>query len=422
MLDRAFTWGDIDGVFAAADQVFSAKFRWNRVGANPDRDLRLRLPVGPGAEPPDLPRCLPDTELHGAGARAHAASWPANQINIISHPQGGGFGGKGGPRGTDIAALLSRKAGGRPVKYIEDRMEYLLAGGSQSWDRYYDAALAVKADGTVTGLSRAAARRPGRERRGLWHDLGGEAAGGVHRLLPHRGGAVRREGGEHQPRAVLPVPRLRTAAAQLRARIADGHRRARSRPRHRGDPPAQLHPPRAVPLHHPERQRVRQRQLRGGARQGARDGRLPAPARGAGASARRGSALSASVWPAPSSRAFSTGTPTPPSACPASACPRACRCRSTSSARSPRAWASTCRARASTRSRATAGRLLRRGDGGGARGVRRHRQRAAALRARRQPPRRGDHRRDPRGLPDITHEAVPRGSGAAAGRRRSRSN
>jgi CO/xanthine dehydrogenase Mo-binding subunit len=38
------------------------------------------------------------------------------------------------------------------VKYIEDRMEYLLAGGGQSWDRYYDAALAVRADGTVTGF------------------------------------------------------------------------------------------------------------------------------------------------------------------------------------------------------------------------------------------------------------------------------
>src|SRR5690606_31880047 len=33
-----------------------------------------------------------------------------------------------------------------------DRMEYLLAGGGQSWDRYYDAALAVKADGSVTGF------------------------------------------------------------------------------------------------------------------------------------------------------------------------------------------------------------------------------------------------------------------------------
>ena len=31
-------------------------------------------------------------------------------------------------------------------------MEYLLAGGGQSWDRYYDAAVAGNADGTVTGL------------------------------------------------------------------------------------------------------------------------------------------------------------------------------------------------------------------------------------------------------------------------------
>ena len=31
-------------------------------------------------------------------------------------------------------------------------MEYLLAGGGQAWDRYYDAELAVKADGTITGF------------------------------------------------------------------------------------------------------------------------------------------------------------------------------------------------------------------------------------------------------------------------------
>lgn len=151
MLDRAFTWGDIDGVFAAADKVFSAKFRWNRIGANPTETfgcvcqwdlVQQRLTCHGAYQTPGFM----------ALGRAHTLKLAANQINIISHPQGGGFGGKGGPRGTDIAALLSRKAGGRPVKYIEDRMEYLLAGGGQSWDRYYDAALAVRADGTVTGF------------------------------------------------------------------------------------------------------------------------------------------------------------------------------------------------------------------------------------------------------------------------------
>ena len=151
MQARTFIWGEVDRVFAEADHVIGNSFRWNRVGANPmetfgcicqwdltDNSLTCR-----GAY--QVPRFM------GLG-RAISLNLPTNKVKIISHPQGGGFGGKGGPRGTDIAALLSRKAEGRPVKYIEDRMEYLLAGGSQSWDRYYEAALAVKADGTVTGF------------------------------------------------------------------------------------------------------------------------------------------------------------------------------------------------------------------------------------------------------------------------------
>jgi len=151
MLDRAFTWGDIDGVFAAAAHVFSGKFRWNRVGANPTETFGC---VCQWDLVEDRLTCHGAYQTPGfmALGRAHTLRLASNRINIVSHPQGGGFGGKGGPRGTDIAALLSRKAGGRPVKYIEDRMEYLLAGGGQSWDRYYDASVAVQADGTVTGL------------------------------------------------------------------------------------------------------------------------------------------------------------------------------------------------------------------------------------------------------------------------------
>lgn len=151
MLHRTFNWGEVDQVFEEADHVYSEKFRWNRVGANPTETFG----------------CVCQWDLienhltcHGAYqtpgfmalGRAGSLNLPSNKINVVSYPQGGGFGGKGGPRGTDISALLSRKAEGRPVKYIEDRMEYLLAGGGQSWDRYYEASLAVKADGTVTGF------------------------------------------------------------------------------------------------------------------------------------------------------------------------------------------------------------------------------------------------------------------------------
>ena len=35
MLQRVFTWGEVEEVFQSADQVFTEQFRWNRVGANP---------------------------------------------------------------------------------------------------------------------------------------------------------------------------------------------------------------------------------------------------------------------------------------------------------------------------------------------------------------------------------------------------
>ncbi|MBM5810499.1 MAG: xanthine dehydrogenase family protein molybdopterin-binding subunit [Gammaproteobacteria bacterium] len=149
---RVYNWGDVDRVFAEAAHVVSGSFRWNRVGANPTETFGCICQWD-----------LADNSLtcHGsyqvpsfwALARSISLGLPANKVRMVSQPMGGAFGGKGGARATDIAALLSRQSGGRPVKYIEDRMEYLLSGFGQSWDRHYEAALALTADGTMTGLS-----------------------------------------------------------------------------------------------------------------------------------------------------------------------------------------------------------------------------------------------------------------------------
>ncbi len=148
---RTYDWGDVDRVFAEADHVVTNSFRWNRCGANPTETFGCVCQWD-----------LTDHSLliHGsyqvpgfwALARSISLNLPANKVKVVGHPQGGAFGGKGGARATDIAALLSRKSGGLPVKYTEDRMEYLLAGFSQSWDRRYEAALALQADGTMTGF------------------------------------------------------------------------------------------------------------------------------------------------------------------------------------------------------------------------------------------------------------------------------
>jgi CO/xanthine dehydrogenase Mo-binding subunit len=151
MYQRVFTWGDVDEAFQEADEVFTEKFRWHRVGANPIETFGVisQWDLVEGSL-----TCRGSFQAPSLMALGTAVTLrlPSNKVRLISHPHGGSFGGKGGGRGTHITALLSRKAGGRPVKWIEDRMEYLVSGGGQAWDRYYEASLAVKKDGTVTGL------------------------------------------------------------------------------------------------------------------------------------------------------------------------------------------------------------------------------------------------------------------------------
>ena len=171
---RKFSWGDVDQSFRDADRVFSEKFRWNRLGANPMETFGV---IAQWDTVEGALTCRGSYQTQGYMALGVSAvlQIPANRIRMISHPHGGSFGGKGGTRGTCIAAMLSRKSGGRPVKWIEDRMEYLIGGAGQAWDRHYEASLATKRDGTLTGL-----------RVKLVDDLGGtpEGAGAISSAKP----------------------------------------------------------------------------------------------------------------------------------------------------------------------------------------------------------------------------------------------
>jgi CO/xanthine dehydrogenase Mo-binding subunit len=151
MLHRVFTWGEVEEVFRDADQVFTEQFRWNRVGANPMETFGVISEWNPVEESLTCHGGYQSPSFAGL-ACAVSLGLPSNKVRIVSQPHGGSFGGKGGARGSVITAMLSRKASGRPVKWIEDRMEYLTAGGSQAWDRHYRASLAVERDGTVTGF------------------------------------------------------------------------------------------------------------------------------------------------------------------------------------------------------------------------------------------------------------------------------
>lgn len=152
MLQRVFTWGDVAAAFAAADRVFTETFRWHRLGANPMETFGVVSQWDP-ADGSLTCRGSFQSQYHMGLGTAAALGLPSHAVRMISQPHGGSFGGKGGLRGTVITALLSRKAEGRPVKWIEDRMEYLGGGAGQSWDRHYEASLACATDGRVLGFT-----------------------------------------------------------------------------------------------------------------------------------------------------------------------------------------------------------------------------------------------------------------------------
>jgi len=73
------------------------------------------------------------------------------RIRIISPDIGGGFGGKVPVYPGYVVAIAVSFLLGKPIKWIEDRMENLQAD-SFARDYHIDAELALKKDGTITGL------------------------------------------------------------------------------------------------------------------------------------------------------------------------------------------------------------------------------------------------------------------------------
>ena len=146
---RDFKWGDVDAAFAGADLVVSGSYRFPRISANPMETNGCVARWDLLADEVTVwgPFQSPMTELTRV---ARSLRLPTNRVRLIGQPHGGSFGSKVFTRYLVVAALLSKLAGGRPVKWIEDRIEHLRAGEGDAWERWYEGALAFTKDGQAT--------------------------------------------------------------------------------------------------------------------------------------------------------------------------------------------------------------------------------------------------------------------------------
>ncbi|MEQ9126038.1 MAG: molybdopterin-dependent oxidoreductase, partial [Alphaproteobacteria bacterium] len=149
--ERRFRYGDPESAFAGAGHVVEIETRYPRNLATPIECMGLIASYEPGEDAYEV-----TTHFQGPYAiqpvMALALGVPGNRLRIRTPPDSGGsFGVKQGVAPYAVLMAVAARIAGRPVKWIEDRMEHLTAAGSAT-NRVVRLKAAVAPDGRVTAL------------------------------------------------------------------------------------------------------------------------------------------------------------------------------------------------------------------------------------------------------------------------------
>ena len=149
--EKTLSFGDVNGDFASADRVIRRTLRWHRASAQPLETAGALCRFDPVSQRMDV---WSNTNMinYVGWLLAGTLKVPASKLNIHPMHVGGSFGSKhilGKVIG--IAGMLAKRTG-RAVKFMEDRVDNLLASENLACDRYYDAELAVTSDGIFKSI------------------------------------------------------------------------------------------------------------------------------------------------------------------------------------------------------------------------------------------------------------------------------
>ncbi|HTJ94767.1 MAG TPA: xanthine dehydrogenase family protein molybdopterin-binding subunit, partial [Pararobbsia sp.] len=150
IFQRKFVWGSVDEHFRRAAHQLSYRVRWARSSTVPIEtfvvtsawnDATQILDVWASIQMPKFPDLLAKSlRLPGNGVRVHF------DVDV-----GGSYGVKRGLKHSILVGYLSRKLG-RPVRFLEDRLENMRGGDMQGPDRIFDVTLAFDNDGTIRSM------------------------------------------------------------------------------------------------------------------------------------------------------------------------------------------------------------------------------------------------------------------------------
>ncbi|WAX58462.1 xanthine dehydrogenase family protein molybdopterin-binding subunit [Jatrophihabitans cynanchi] len=150
LFQDAATYGDTAGVFDRAHNVTRATFRQHRQAPCP---METRGGVA-SYDPLSGELTYHASTQSGHSLRQAIARFlrhPLQLTRVVARDNGGSFGEKFTVTREDLCVCAASKVLGRPVKWVEDRRENLMAGGHAREDVML-AELAFDADGTILGL------------------------------------------------------------------------------------------------------------------------------------------------------------------------------------------------------------------------------------------------------------------------------
>src|SRR6266852_313881 len=150
LLDRTFTWGEVEKDFAQCAHHLSLRVKWGRSSTVPVETFGVLASWDPWREILDvfasvqMPR-FPDQvalalKLPGSCVRVH------NDVDV-----GGSYGVKRGIKHAVLVGYLSRRLG-FPIRLIEDRLENMRGGDAHGPERNFDIEVAFDDRGVVRSL------------------------------------------------------------------------------------------------------------------------------------------------------------------------------------------------------------------------------------------------------------------------------
>ena len=148
---RKFEYGDTKGAFANADKIVKLTVNFHRLSFTPMECFVAVASYNPANDSYD---CMANFQgpfsTHPVMARALRVPGPKMRLRIPPD-SGGSFGIKLSVFPYVVLAALAAKITGRPVKWVEDRAEHLLAA-STGPNRVTEIEAAVTKDGKILGL------------------------------------------------------------------------------------------------------------------------------------------------------------------------------------------------------------------------------------------------------------------------------